>query len=85
MSAPKGKAMPIAALIGMAHQEPKGDDGDGEGASRDDAKESMQMLIDAIRDGDADAGLKAFEQLHAFCEAYDDDEEEEGEGEEKEY
>lgn len=84
MSAPKGKAMPIAALIGMASH-PDADKGDGgDGGSRDDAKEAMQMFLDAVKDGDADAALTAFEQLHDFCSSSEGaGDEEEGEPEEE--
>lgn len=86
MSAPKGKAMPIAALIGMAHPDDgKGGDGaEPDGYSHDDARQCMEDFIAAVHDRDPDAALKAFQDLHDFCASNEPDGDEEGEGAEGE-
>lgn len=79
VSAPKGKAMPIAALIGMAHPDHEGGDGDGEAGSFDEAAE---MAFQAIKDDDVEGFKKALDQCIDFCMGKGDDG---GEGEKEEY
>jgi hypothetical protein len=62
------------ALIGMPHKAPDGGDGE-DGASRDDAKDAMDLFIEAVHAKDTEGALKAFESLHDFCAADEDEEE----------
>ena len=59
-----GKAPKLAVMLGIGHHEPDGDE----------SPSAAQDLIDAVKDGDAEAVHAAFHALYEKCKAEEESE-----------